>query len=297
MSDKIKMLNRLQLITVEEVNHRQEGARKIQGTTWLDGMNPLIVSEAMQDDKHIIFNGNRRFKYLIGCDVFPCIMVNASIASPADIQAGIEKYKGDSLSLSLADVVHFGLDKAKWQLGRYLAKDGETLFLQDMISFYEDYHPCSIASEGNAESDEGKAIIKKLKGFHKGLNQSVYRASLLGGQYAEDYINKVKGVSTALRAAFDVARKAQMRGLSWDDSKLEALPAYQEEIAKVADKAKDSGKADMDGIGNYISNFIVSINECDAILASVKTYHVELLRFITRNDVAGMTKYIANSGK
>lgn len=289
MSDKIKIISRENLI-VAAINHRQDGNRKIQGIEWQEGLRPLMVADNGKG-QYIILDGFRRFTYLTGCNAFPCIVVQADVSNDERIAEAIAKYKGDTLSLSLAEVVKFGLDKVKWGIGKYLAKDGETVFLSDMIPLYEDYHPCAMAVEGDKETDEGKALAKKLKGFHKGLNQSVFRACMLGGQYADDYVAKVKGVSTALRHAFDEARKAQLKGLSWNDARLEALPVYQAELARVAEKTqKDDGK--VDGIGNYIANFLVSLKECQEINETMKVYHDELLRHIMHNDIEGYLKRI-----
>lgn len=283
MKTEIIMIAR-EMLKVAAVNHRQDGNRKIQGTEWQEGMKPLVV--AFDGAEYIILDGFRRYTYLTACKEFPCIVVPADVTNDEAIQKAIEKYKGDTLSLSIVEVMKFAVDKVKWNLGLYLAKDGETAFLESMLAVYEDYHPCSIGN-GDMEDKENR---KALKGFHKGLNQSCYRAAMLGVQFVEDYINKRKGVTTALRAAFDAARKAQMRGLSWTDSKLEALSVYDAELLKLEGKKKQEEQS-VDGIGNYISRFAVTLNESEAN-NDEKTHYGKLLSCIVKNDVEGFMREI-----
>ena len=282
MATKIQMINRKNLVPAEG-NHRQEGARKIEGTEWLEGLNPLIVA-MVSETMYIVLNGNRRLKYLTGCVSFPCIVVAHDVSTPEGITTGIEKYKGDSLSLSLSDVVRFGLDKVKYNLGKYLAKEGETLFLSDMLRFYEDYHPCPLADETDKET------LKKIKGFHKGLNQSVFRASMLGGEYAADYVGKMKGVSTALRAGWKAVQAGMLRELPFSDAKLEAYVPYQEELQQIA-----KGKAEsetVDGIGNYISRFSVTVKENADLPEERKAHYAILLSAIATNNIEAFMREV-----
>jgi hypothetical protein len=285
MENTIQFIDRESLV-IATCNHRQAGSRKITGLEWLDGLKPLIVADLCLDGKYIILDGFRRYTYLTACNTFPCIVVDADVTSEQSIQKAIEMYKGDTLALSLVEVLKFGCDKVRYGIGRYLAKDGETLFLQDMLNVYEDYHPCAVGN-GDMTDKENK---KTLKNFHKGLNQSCYRACMLGGQFVEDYANKVKGVTTALREGFDAARKAQMRGLSWSDARLEALTVYNASLEKAQEK-KAQEAASVDGIGNYISTFMVSVKESDAS-EEMKTHYGILLSAIVANDVEAFMKEV-----
>lgn len=284
MKNEIIIIAR-EMLKIATVNHRQNGSRKIQGVDWQAGMKPLVV--AFDGSEYIILDGFRRFTYLTNCKEFPCIVVPADVTNDEVIQQAIEKYKGDTLSLSIVEVMKFACDKVKWNLGKYLGKDGETAFLENMLAIYEDYHPCAIGN-GDMENKENR---KALKGFHKGLNQSCYRAAMLGGQFVTDYVEKRKGVTTALRVAFDAARKAQMRGLSWSDSKLEALSVYDAELLKLEGRKKQD-ESSVDGIGNYISRFAVTLNESSDIIDHWQEFHAKLLSCIVTGDVEGYMKTI-----
>lgn len=256
MSQKIIMVKRSDLYVMAE-NHRQEGARKIIGLEWLEDTTPLVVGTKDSDGKRPIFDGARRFKYLTSAEVFPCIESSMPYATPEERQLAIEKHKGNSLALSLAQVVEFGKDKCKWNLGRYLAKDGESLFLNDMANFYEDYHPSCIADVPEGDSKEAKKARTKITNFHKGLSALVYRASMLGGSFADAYVRKEKGITEALRNAFTTAKNEQLKGLSWEDAKLSALPNFEADLAKAANKPKTEKKQDIDLLA-----LITSIKEC-----------------------------------
>lgn len=259
MSNKIIMVKRSDLYVMAE-NHRQDGARKIIGLEWLEDTTPLVVGMKDSDGKRPIFDGARRYKYLSNCDIFPCIESSMPYSTPIERQEAIEKHKGNSLALSLAQVVEFGKDKCKWNLGRYLAKDGESLFLNGMANFYEDYHPSNVAEVPEGDSKEAKKARTKITNFHKGLSALVYRASMLGDSFAEAYVRKDKGITEALRNAFNTAKNEQLKGLSWEDAKLAALPIFEADLNKAANKPKVEKKEAIDLLA-----LITSIKECAEI--------------------------------
>lgn len=257
---EIIMIARNDLV-LSTVNHRGTKNRKIQGTTWLEGSEPIVVTP--EGKKFKVLSGACRVTFLTGTDIFPCIVVTVDISTPALEAEAIARYKAQSLSISLQNLVKFGQDKVGWNLGRYLAKGGETAFRLDMLPLLEDYNPCPFEV---ADTDEDK---KRISEYNKGLSALLFRACMLGGDMARDYVDSKPNITKGLRVAFDAAVKAKARGLTWADACIEGNAEGRKEIEKLAAEAK--GKKEEKKTEKIdLTLLCASIRECVHISAEGK---------------------------
>lgn len=257
---EIIMIDRKDLI-LSAVNHRGAKNRKIQGTVWLEGSEPIVVTPAGKKFK--VLSGACRVTFLTGTNIFPCIVVNADISTPALEAEAIARYKAQSLAISLQNLVRFGQDKVGWNLGKYLAKGGETAFRMDMLPLLEDYNPCPFEV---ADTDEDK---KRVSEYNKGLSALLFRACMLGGDMAQDYIDGKANITKGLRVAYDAALKAKERGLTWSDACIEGNAEGRKEIEKLTNEAKEK-KEEKKAEKIDLTLLCASIRECVHISAEGK---------------------------
>jgi hypothetical protein len=201
----------------------------------------------------------------------------------------IEKYKGQDLSLGLVQLLDFGADKVRYNSGRYAGKGGETEFLRDMLSLYEDYHPCP----------SGTADDKELVKYHKGINQNVYRACMLGGNAFLQYRafagkeSKAKGISQALRTGYDAMIKALAANKPLDEARGEGEIEYCHAMNTYTPKSgeKETAKDLQDQRDKRAKN-LMSIMACEAIDKGIKAIIGKTFETIDNGDVEGFAKWL-----
>jgi hypothetical protein len=260
MSTKIVMIDRENL-SVSSVNHRATENRKVFGKTWIEGMLPLVVTP-IAENKYRVLSGYCRFTILTGTNSFPCIIVDVDISTPALEQAAIAMYKAQSLSMSLSDVCKTGVDKVSWNFGRYISKNGETTFREDMLVFLEDHNPC------HEVSDSDEALKKRISEYNKGLSALIYRACMLGGKWIERYVASEKNITKGLRAAFDTAKASYEKNKDWSVAKLDAEIAgttAMEKANKEAKDKKDKKTEEKTGTTIDLVQLCASIRQCVSV--------------------------------
>jgi hypothetical protein len=293
MSKQTITMIEIENLIVAEQNHRQDGMRKLDFSKgWQVGKFAIVANHPKEKGKYIVLDANRRVKLLKTLKTIreiPCVIVEDDVSTSAAITQAIEHHKGNELALGLVQLIDFGSDKYKYNIGRYTGKGGETAFLTDMINFYEDYHPCP----------SGTADDKELIKFHKGINQNVFRAISLGGEALNQYRkfagkeDKAKGISQALRKGMDRMQASLARNESLDDARNQGQGEYSNAMANYTPSG--SGKetlSDLTAQREQRAKNLMSIMACEDIDKSIKSIIGKVFATIDNGDVKGLAEWL-----